>query len=116
MTSADIIAEARRKNLLWVLVRLHAQEKQKASGWTGFNILTRNEVEITQDSIGYLPTIDSPATDMSTVQEVLVQSLNIKNTLKLNSIVLVFDQALYAKATEIVWKHKEKFKDLVLRM
>ena len=28
----------------------------------------------------------------------------------------MFDQALYAKATEIKWKHREQFKDLVLRM
>ena len=32
------------------------------------------QVEVTQDNIGYLPTINSPATDMSTVQEVLVLS------------------------------------------
>ena len=53
---------------------------------------------------------------MSTVQEVLVKSLSIKNTLKLNSLVLVFDQALYAKATDIQWKQSERFKDLVFRM
>ena len=75
-------------------MRLHAKEKQKASGWTGFNISVRNEVQISQDIIGYLPTIDAPATDMATVHEVLVQSLKIKNTLKLKSIVLVFDQEL----------------------
>ena len=28
----------------------------------------------------------------------------------------VFDQALYAKAAEIVWKHEDKFKSVVLRM
>ena len=31
-------------------------------------------------------------------------------------IVLVFDQALYAKATEVQWKQSERFKDIVLRM
>ena len=53
---------------------------------------------------------------MSAVQEVLVQSLSIKNTLKLNSLVLVFDQALYAHATEIQWKQSKRLKDLVFRM
>ena len=28
----------------------------------------------------------------------------------------MFDQALYAKVTEIKWKHREQFEDLVLRM
>ena len=84
--------EARKKNLLWIPVRLHAEEKQKASGWTGFSISLRSKVQVSQDVIGYLPTIDAPVTDMATVHEVLVQSLKIKNTLKLKSIVLVFDQ------------------------
>ena len=116
VTSSEIEANSRKKNLLWILVRLHAAEKQKVSGWTGFNIAVRSEVEVSKDSIGYLPTIDAPATDLSTVYEVLNQSLKIKNSLKLQSIVVVFDQALYAKATEIKWKHKEKFSTLILRM
>jgi len=48
--------------------------------------------------------------------EVLVQSLKVKNTLKLKSIVLVFYQALYVKAAEVQWKQSEKFKYIVLRM
>ena len=76
----------------------------------------RNKVQVSQDVTGYLPTIDAPATDMATVHEVLVQSLKIKSTLKLRSIVLVFDQTLYAKATEVQWKQSERVKDIVLRM
>lgn len=68
-----------------------------------------------KDVIGYLPTIDASATNMATVHEVLMQSLKIKSILKLKSIILVFDQALYAKATEVHWKESERFKDIVLR-
>ena len=53
---------------------------------------------------------------MSTVFEILNQSLKFKETLKLQAIVVVFDQALYAKATEIKWKHTERFESIVLRM
>lgn len=116
VTAEQLEANARQKNLLWILVRLHAKERQRVSSWTGFNISVRNKVQVSKDNIGYLPTINSPATDIATVHEVLLQSLKIKNSLQLKSIVLVFDQALYAKATEIQWKHAEKFKDLVLRM
>ena len=56
------------------------------SGWTGFNIMVRIEVEVSKDNIDYVPTIDAPATNMSTVFEVLSQSLKIKDSLKLNSI------------------------------
>ena len=116
VTAEEILAVARKKNLLWILERLHAKEKQKASGWTGFNISVRNEVQVSQDVIGYLPSINAPATDVATVHEVLVQSLKIKNTLKLKRNVLVFDQALYANASEIQWKQSERFKDIVLGM
>ena len=116
VTAEEILAEARKKNLLWILVRLHAKEKQKASGWTGLNISVRSEVQVSQDIIGYLQTIDTPATDVSTVYEVLVQSLNVTNRLKLKSIVLVFDQWLCAKVAEVQWKQRERFKGIVLRM
>ena len=42
-----------------------------------------------------------------------VKSLKIKNPLKLQSIVLVFDQALYAKAMEIQWKQSEKMLSVI---
>ena len=41
--------------------------------------------------MGYLPTIDTPAANMPTVFEVLYQSLEIKESLKLSSIVVAFD-------------------------
>ena len=53
------------------------------SGWTGFNVMVRIRVEVSKDSIGYLPTIDAPV-------EVLSQSLKIKDSLKLNYIWLSF--------------------------
>ena len=53
---------------------------------------------------------------MATVHKVLMQSLKVKNTLKLRSIVLIFEQVLYAKATEVQWKQSERFKDIVLLM
>ena len=53
---------------------------------------------------------------MATVHEVLVQSFKIKNTLKLKSIVLDCDRALYPKATEIQWKQSERFNGIVIRM
>lgn len=85
------------------------------SSWTGFNIQTRNNVTVVQDTVSYLPTINAPATELSTVYEMLNQTVSIMESLQLKTIVCVFDQALYAKATEIVWKH-DKFKNIVIRM
>ena len=36
----------------------------------------------------------------------------IKDALDLQHIISVFDQALYAKATEIKWKHQDKFSSI----
>ena len=49
-----------------------------------------------------LSTINAPATQMSTVNEVLNQSLSIMRGLGLTKIVCVFDQAFYAKILEII--------------
>ena len=116
VTSTQIMEDAWKKNLLWLLARLHSSENQTIPSWTGFNILVRNKHVVAKDSVGYLPTINAPATDMSTVYQVLTKSLQIKETLRLQSIVAVFDQALYAKATEIKWKHSAQFSAIVLRM
>ncbi|KAL8606728.1 hypothetical protein ACOMHN_018762 [Nucella lapillus] len=37
-------------------------------------------------------------------------------SLDLDNIVIVLDQALYAKATEIVWREREKYRHLLLRL
>ena len=53
---------------------------------------------------------------MSTVQEILVRSEAIRVSLELNDIVFVLDQALYAKAAEIIWREREKYRHLLLRL
>ena len=98
------------KNIAWVLARLSNVHCQRVSRWTGFNIKLRSGIDILEDNIAYLPTVNVPATDLGTVYEVLLRSLN------LNAIVCVFDQTLYAKACEIVWKNPDNLHPIVLRM
>lgn len=57
-----------------------------------------NNQEVAKDNVGYLLTIDAPVMNMSAVYQVLIKSIQIKETFNLQSIV-VFYQALYAKAT-----------------
>ena len=71
-----IIKEARKKNLLFVLESLHyAAHKQKISSWTGFNMKVHDKEIIVDSNVGYVPTINAPATSMSTVNEILNRSL-----------------------------------------
>lgn len=89
---ASFLQDAADRNHMWLLA--HSSNKDVCS-WTGFNILTHNKTSLQEDSIGYLPTINAPATPLY-VHEVLRQSTSIMKCLQLNKIVVVFDQALYA--------------------
>ena len=104
---------AEMKNLTWCVVRQINEVEQNMCSWTGFNIVTRNNITVKQDTVAYLTTINAPATAMSTVNEVLKQALKIKESLE---IVCVFDQAFYAKAAYIVWKHPDTFQSIVPRL
>ena len=46
----------------------------------------------------------------------LCPSLKIKERLKLNNAIVVFDQALYAKAMDFKWRYSECFGDIILRV
>ena len=63
----------------------------------------------------YLPPINASVTELTTVLEVLNLSEEIRKKLNLPSIVVVMDQALYAKAAEIAWK-QDQFSNIVLRI
>ena len=78
VTSTKIMEDAWKKNLLWLLAHLHSSKEQTIPSWTGFNILVRNKHVVAKDSVGYLPTLKAPATDMSTVYQVLTKSPQIK--------------------------------------
>ena len=107
---------ARRKDLLWITSRIQKSIEKVVPSWTGFNIVVRKDKMQVKDRVGYLPSINSPATSMSTIHEMLVQAIKVKNELELSGIVLVCDQAIYAKAVEIAWKHCDEFKPIVLRL
>ena len=69
----------------------------------GFNTLL-SKPKLVISTIAYLPAIDAPVTDYSTVKEVLKRSLEMADKLELNFMVLVFDEAVYAKIQHIRWR------------
>ena len=68
------------------------------------NIAMRNDVQVSKENIGYryLPTIDAPATNISVRGTALSQSSKIKDSIKLNTIVVVF--MLIKHFTPRLWK------------
>ena len=105
-----------KKNLIWLLCRNRNTVQQEVASWTGFNILTRKDNVVMKDIVGYLPTTDSPATAMKTAFEMLSKAAQTKEEMKLKSIIVVFDEAIYSKAVEIIWKHEDLFSDIVPRL
>jgi hypothetical protein len=84
-------------------------------GWTGFNtLLTETPSRISK--IGYLPVVDAPVTDISTIYTILRRSADITNQLHLQYAVLIFDEAVYAKAQQVRWKSDEFLSKFIFRL
>lgn len=92
--------------MVWSLARQIDDTRQSVSSWTGFTLLTRAKVEVSQDVIEYTPTINASATQMPIVFEILNQLLMIIEVLGLPEVSCVFDQAIYANAAEITWPER----------
>lgn len=85
-------------------------------GWTGFNTQLSSTKSIPITKIGYLPVLDGNPSDISTVNSILLKSLEIADELQLPCIVLVMDEAIYSKAQQIRWNNDEFLKRIVLRL
>ena len=46
----------------------------------------------------------------------LQRSLQIADQLGQHDVIIVFDQAIYAKALEVLWQNKDQFQRLVVRL
>ena len=91
------------KNLLWLLARFYDTDNQAISSWTGFNMQTRDNITVSKDTIGYLPTINAPATQLSTVHNVLVQTTKIKDELELKENASVLRTAGRNEQIDVVF-------------
>jgi len=119
-TKDDYVCEANKaarsehqKNMLWILVRQANSEDQKVP--IKLDRIQHPNKGSSSSNTRCLPTINVPTTELSTVFEILNQSEEIRKRLCLPAIVVVMDQALYAKAAEIAWK-QDQFSSIVLRM
>lgn len=57
-----------------------------------------------------------PATEMTTANEILRRSDEIRKTLDSSAIVVDMDQALFAKAAQVVWKEHDRYASIILRL
>ena len=71
---------------------------------------------ILSSNMQFLTSTDSLATEMCTVVTVLDRCLKIKEQLRLNYTVCVFDQAIYYKALEQKWRYPDKYKYYIVML
>lgn len=89
--------------------------------WTGFNTIFNLHEVPPSSRIGYLPVINSPSTERSTCTQVLNNALNVCDQLSQEEVVVVADQAIYAKLQELVWQDRTRgnealYSRVILRM
>ena len=86
-------------DFMWVLTSTLAD----TPNWTGFNYLLHEQGDEEQvHTITYLPAINQSPTKLETVLELLMQSKEKAEALGLSETDVVLDQAIYAKAVEIL--------------
>ena len=117
---------AMRKDFAWFLTRLplgdsilhlsDSRNEQRVPAWSGFNATLRKTEVPNPSVVGYCQVIDSSPTELSTVYTVLKRSVAMADQLQQEDVIIVFDQAIYAKGLEILWKHTNEFQRVVLRM
>ena len=119
---------AHRCDLAWFLCRLNASACQSlgaADGvhvpeWSGFNAALSSAKVPAFSKIGYLPVVNASPTELAMVHKVLLDSVDVAKKQNQEVIVVVADQAVYAKIQEILWKASgdspNKFRNIVARM
>lgn len=107
---------ARRVDAAFFLMKMPESQGKIPPGWTGFNIILKQDTILPSTNVGYLPVIDASPTDLNTVHTILSHSIAVADSLKQKEMVLVMDQAIYAKAQEIRWQTSSYMERLVIRM
>ena len=114
-----------KKLFLCGLARLSDQEApsrgrpagtlQTLPGWSGICSMLQSVLESHPRNIGYLAVIPVSPTELSTVHLVLERIRTNARVLQQDDIIAVFDQAIYAKVMDILWKHPQQFAMIVPR-
>ena len=79
-----------------------------------FNTISKSNDIAVLSKIGYLPIIDASPTELSTFNEIIKRSLQIADSLQLQYICLVFDEAIYVKVQQIRWKKEAYMNRLIV--
>lgn len=104
-----------KDNIYYIMKTLDTRESLPLPNWTGFNTEIQNFIPQVS-KITYLPLIDGNATDMATINTILHRSLELAYELEIPQVVIVADQAIYAKVQQIRWADVEFQERIVVRL
>ena len=85
------------------------------SGWTSYNASIRNTVP-TPNTIGFLQPVNESPTEIPAMYTVMKRSQYFAHLLELLEVDCVYDQACYAKASQILWASPDEFGNVVNRL
>ena len=80
--------------------------------WTLYN-QKASTVNPEKTTVGYLPIIQAPASELDTLNTVVKRVLHVAKSIKQQHIVLTVDEALYPKLLELKWS-VEEYKDVLI--
>ena len=84
------------------------EEPQQIAAWTAFNVNVSQDNAFSESVVGYCQVIDSSPTEMPAVYMVLKRSIQMADKLGQQDVIVVFHQAIYTKANEIIWRRQEE--------
>lgn len=123
--SPEVAVYARVIDFGWMLCRMLVEDalfsladsqRQVIPARTGFNMLLHEDSVPRECSIGYCQVIEASPTELPIVYTVLQRSLQMADQLGQRDVIVVLDQAIYAKALEVLWQNKDQFQRLVVRI
>ncbi|XP_065197855.1 uncharacterized protein LOC135829379 [Sycon ciliatum] len=110
------LARASKDGDIGNVILSRTDQDQTVPAWSAFNALLQRQCIPPRSAIGYCPVVNSSPTDMSTVYAILRKCLGRCANAGLPFSIIVVDQAIYAKALDIINHRPDEFSPVVLRL
>ena len=123
--STDALAPGEDLDIVWLLLRStqatsrfgrSAAEPQEVPPWSGFNASVACTAVQPVTRIAYLPLIPESPTDGAVVGEVIQRCVLMARSHGQSHCILTCDQAMYAKAVQVMSQKRDAYPEVVLRM
>ena len=115
--SPDIQILAENELLLWKIARrIHTKSKQSIPRFVGWVIKSYQEVDTKKTVITYLPPINKPISNYSTVTDCIIRSQKLAQVSNMKYTNITVDAGAAAKFYQVVWNNLIVFKNVVIHL